>query len=73
VGHSGHRLTQAVDSLPLRSSWCRLKDHPNRRRHQQLHDRGVDVDELLRWDGVPPMFGFHDPDGIGLHIIQEVN
>ena len=41
--------------------------------HQQLLDRGVDVGELLRWDGVPPMFAFHDPDGNGLEIIQEVN
>jgi lactoylglutathione lyase len=40
--------------------------------HQQLQDRGVDVGELLRWDGVPPMFAFHDPDGNGLEIIQEV-
>jgi catechol 2,3-dioxygenase-like lactoylglutathione lyase family enzyme len=40
--------------------------------HQQLQDRGVEVGELLRWDGVPPMFAFHDPDGNGLEIIQEV-
>jgi lactoylglutathione lyase len=40
--------------------------------HQQLQDRGVDVGELLRWDGIPPMFAFHDPDGNGLEIIQEV-
>jgi lactoylglutathione lyase len=41
--------------------------------HQQLQDRGVDVGELLRWDGIPPMFAFHDPDGNGLEIIEEVN
>jgi lactoylglutathione lyase len=29
----------------------------------ELRDRGVDVDEVLRWPGVPPMFGFRDPDG----------
>jgi lactoylglutathione lyase len=38
--------------------------------HQRLRDRGVDVGELLRWAGVPPMFAFHDPDGNGLEIIQ---
>jgi lactoylglutathione lyase len=38
--------------------------------HQRLSERGVDVGELLRWDGVPPMFAFHDPDGNGLEIIQ---
>jgi lactoylglutathione lyase len=39
--------------------------------HQRLRDRGVDVGELLRWEGVPPMFAFHDPDGNGLEIIQQ--
>ena len=39
--------------------------------HQRLSERGVDVGELLRWDGVPPMFAFHDPDGNGLEIIQQ--
>ena len=39
--------------------------------HQRLVDRGVDVDELLRWDWVPPMFGCYDPDGNGLKIIQQ--
>jgi len=39
--------------------------------HQRLRDRGVDVGELLRWDGVPPMFALHDPDGNGLEIIQQ--
>ena len=37
----------------------------------RVGDRGVDVGELLRWDGVPPMFAFHDPDGNGLEIIQQ--
>jgi hypothetical protein len=36
-----------------------------------LRDRGVDVDELLRWEGVPPMFAFHDPDNNGLKVIQQ--
>jgi catechol 2,3-dioxygenase-like lactoylglutathione lyase family enzyme len=40
--------------------------------HADLHDRGVDVGELLRWDRVPPMFAFCDPDGNGLEITQEV-
>lgn len=39
--------------------------------HQQLRERGVDVGELLRWEGVPPMLAFHDPDGNGLEITQE--
>jgi lactoylglutathione lyase len=38
--------------------------------HQELVARGVDVGELLRWDGVPPMFAFRDPDGNGLEIVE---
>jgi lactoylglutathione lyase len=39
--------------------------------HQSLLARGVDVDEMLRWPGVPPMFAFRDVDGNGLEIVQE--
>ena len=39
--------------------------------HQRIHDRGVDVGELLHSEGVPPMFAFRDPDGNGLEITQE--
>jgi len=31
--------------------------------HAEFIRRGVDVDEVLRWPGVPPMFAFRDPDG----------
>jgi catechol 2,3-dioxygenase-like lactoylglutathione lyase family enzyme len=36
----------------------------------QLESRGVAVGELLRWPGVPPMFGVHDQDGNGLEILE---
>ena len=38
--------------------------------HADLAAGGVDVDEVLRWPGVPPMFAFRDPDGNGLEIVQ---
>jgi catechol 2,3-dioxygenase-like lactoylglutathione lyase family enzyme len=38
--------------------------------HQYLRSQNVAVDELLRWEGVPPMFAFRDPDGNGLEIVQ---
>jgi catechol 2,3-dioxygenase-like lactoylglutathione lyase family enzyme len=38
--------------------------------HKELMARGVEVDELLRWEGVPPMFAFRDPDGNGLEIVE---
>jgi lactoylglutathione lyase len=31
--------------------------------HDVLAGRKVDVDEILRWPGVPAMFEFRDPDG----------
>jgi lactoylglutathione lyase len=39
-------------------------------RHEHLRRHQVTVGELLRWDGVPPMFAFRDPDGNGLEIVQ---
>ena len=39
--------------------------------HAELQSRGVDVDaEVLRWQGVPPMFAFRDPDGNRLVLIE---
>src|SRR3712207_3067769 len=39
--------------------------------HQRLVAAGVAVGELLRWEGVPPMFALRDPDGNGLEIVQD--
>ncbi|SEG66841.1 Catechol 2,3-dioxygenase [Nonomuraea solani] len=38
--------------------------------HKELSERGVDVGELPRWEGVPPMFALRDPDGNGLEIVE---
>jgi catechol 2,3-dioxygenase-like lactoylglutathione lyase family enzyme len=38
--------------------------------HAELARRGVAVDEILRWPGVPPMFGFRDPDGNAFSISE---
>lgn len=38
--------------------------------HTQLSGSGVDVDELLRWEGIPPMFDFRDPDGNVLYVSE---
>jgi lactoylglutathione lyase len=32
---------------------------------------GVEAGEVLRWPGVPPMFGFRDQDGNGLELVEE--
>jgi lactoylglutathione lyase len=39
--------------------------------HADLQGRGVEVGELLRWPGVPPMFAVHDQDGNGFEIVEE--
>jgi lactoylglutathione lyase len=31
----------------------------------------ADVDDVLRWPGVPPMFAFRDPDGNGMEIVEQ--
>ena len=38
--------------------------------HADLAARGVDVGEVLRWEGVPPMFTFRDPDGNTLYMVE---
>jgi lactoylglutathione lyase len=39
--------------------------------HDDLEARGVDVDEVLRWEGVPPMFAFRDFDGNKLVMVEQ--
>jgi lactoylglutathione lyase len=39
--------------------------------HARLETRGVEVGEVLRWPGVPPMFVVHDPDGNRLEVVQQ--
>lgn len=38
--------------------------------HAALTAAGVDVDEILRWPGVPAMFSFRDPDGNALSVTE---
>lgn len=39
--------------------------------HAAMRQRGVAVGEVLRWEGVPPMFSFDDPDGNRFYIVEE--
>jgi len=39
--------------------------------HAALRERGIDADDVLRWEGVPPMFAFRDQDGNGLEIVEQ--
>jgi lactoylglutathione lyase len=40
--------------------------------HAAMHAHGVKVGELLRWDGVPPMYPFDDPDGNRFYVVEEM-
>ena len=39
--------------------------------HTSMRQRGVNVGELLRWDGLPAMYSFDDPDGNRFYIVEE--
>jgi len=39
--------------------------------HAALLSAGVDADDVLRWEGVPPMFTFRDHDGNGLVVVEQ--
>ncbi|BDZ46539.1 VOC family protein [Naasia aerilata] len=36
--------------------------------HAAMAAEGIDVDDILLWPGVPPMFAFRDPDGNAFSI-----
>ena len=38
--------------------------------HDSLANHGVQVEEILRWPGVPPMFEFRDPDGNAFSVTE---
>jgi catechol 2,3-dioxygenase-like lactoylglutathione lyase family enzyme len=40
--------------------------------HEAMRERGVNVGDLLRWDDVPPMFTFDDPDGNRFYVVEDV-
>jgi lactoylglutathione lyase len=41
-----------------------------RAEHDAMRQRGVDVGDLLTWEGVPPMFSFDDPDGNRFYVVE---
>lgn len=38
--------------------------------HRALQEHGADVDDIMRWPGVPPMFSLRDPDGNTLYVVE---
>jgi len=52
----------------------RLGTTDAQRAHDKIRETGVTLhnDELVRMDGVPPMFSFTDPDGNGLVYLEDL-
>lgn len=41
--------------------------------HAAMQGRGVEVSDVIRWEGVPPMYSFDDPDGNRFYIVEETS
>ena len=40
--------------------------------HAAMRGVGITVSDLIRWDGVPPMYTVDDPDGNRFYVVEEV-
>lgn len=64
-------LVTAGDGLPSGvDTGIRLATTDAAADHAALTGAGADVDELLLWEGVPPMFSFRDPDANTIYVTQ---
>lgn len=64
-------LVPAREDVPAGTqTGIRLRTRDAAAIHARLRAGGVEVGEVLRWPGVPPMFSFRDPDGNGLEIVE---
>ena len=65
-------LVQAKEQVPAGvETGVRLVTGDADAAHAELLAAGADVDDVLRWPGVPPMFAFRDQDGNGLEIVEQ--
>lgn len=73
VGSStGIALIAPEDGVPAGvDTGIRLTVNDAAAAHSALLSAGAEVDELLLWQGAPPMFGFRDPDGNRLYLVEE--
>lgn len=64
-------LVPAREGVPAGvETGIRLKTADAAAIHSRLQEHGVEVGELLRWPGVPPMFALRDQDGNRLEIVE---
>jgi lactoylglutathione lyase len=65
-------LLRATEEVPAGvETGIRLMTEDADAAHAALASGGVDVDEVLRWPDVPPMFAFRDRDGNGLELVED--
>ncbi|MGA2008980.1 MAG: VOC family protein [Solirubrobacteraceae bacterium] len=73
-GTASIALVAADDHQPAGvETGIRLVSRDAEAAHAALIAHGVDADEVLHWEGVPPMFSFRDQDGNGLEIVEEAD
>ena len=75
VAPSGSQATIALappgpTSAPGRDTGIRLSTQDATSDCERLRSAGVDVDDVLRFPNVPPMFSFRDPDGNQLYVVE---
>ncbi len=58
------------DSAVGGDTGIRLAAGDAHREHAAMRAQGVDVDDVLHWPNVPPMFSFRDPDGNILYVVE---
>jgi catechol 2,3-dioxygenase-like lactoylglutathione lyase family enzyme len=73
VAPSGAAVAVALLARPddaARDTGIRFVATDVARQHATMAERGVDVDDVLAWPGVPPMFSFRDPDGNTYYVVE---
>ena len=75
VAPAGAATTVALAPLPEGrtggvDTGIRLETPDAEAAHADLRSRGVDVDDILRVPGVPPMFSLRDPEGNTLYLVE---
>ncbi|ARU52407.1 glyoxalase [Cellulosimicrobium cellulans] len=64
-------LVAAGDGVPAGvDTGIRLATSDAAADHAALTDAGASTGELLRWEGVPPMFSLRDVDGNTLYVME---
>jgi catechol 2,3-dioxygenase-like lactoylglutathione lyase family enzyme len=75
VAPAGATTTVALAPLPEGrtggvDTGIRLETPDAEAAHADLRSRGIDVDDILRVPGVPPMFSLRDPEGNTLYFVE---